>query len=710
MINPFVRPNEEYKRTIDPLGDYLNQSANYLSISTGKSLEECKVFIKQKLKDGTFAIKDPTVQYLEREENGDRAIQKGSLINYIYKTVKAGNIIAPSFTTYLPPNVKESLLVNFIDDNVAGRGKAKKEEFAAKAAGLKEKAQYKNLEQTGKKLSNNALSGAHVSQSTPLGNKTAHSSLTSCCRSTSGNGNANNEKLMTGNRHYWNPDLTLNNIISIVTHTDYVQLQKTINKYNLYLPTVTDTMECIFFSTDLYWRNINATKRITELVEKLTPIQRASFVYTGDLYHLRKYNEGVVRNFIGRLSTKVLNDPSIEDTFAFIKSAREDDVNLGHQICSNEMKGKGKDYIALKGTDNLTTLCATVKNIQNTLIDYTDLIKAIMVTDNSPASVGYFPESIRRAALTSDTDSTIFTVEEWVHWFTGEIKFEQIHMAVAATCIYLASQTITHILAMMSANLGIETKRLNQIAMKNEFKFDVFVPTNVAKHYYASISCQEGNIFKEAEAEIKGVHLKNSNTPKFITNQAASMMEDIMSDIKSKGSVAILKYLKEIADIERNIFVSIKKGEREFFRLGEIKNPSSYTREPEQSPYIHNLMWEEVFAEKYGAAPAAPYQVLRVSTTIDNPTLTNEWLEKMEDKELSQRMSNWMNKHGKRMLPSLLLSTDITTSSGIPKEIVDIIDIRKIVYNLCKIFYLILETLGFYICNDNLTRLVSDQY
>ena len=49
--------------------------------------------------------------------------------------------------------------------------------------------------------------------------------------------------------------------------------------------------------------------------------------------------------------------------------------------------------------------------------------------------------------------------------------------------------------------------------MKNEYKFDVFVPTQVAKHYYASIGCQEGNLYKAQEPEIKGVHLKSSNAP-----------------------------------------------------------------------------------------------------------------------------------------------------------------------------------------------------
>lgn len=710
MSNPFILSPDDYKRQINPLKDYIEQTASYLSISTGKDIETCKAFVRNKLKDGSHPVIDPQVQYMQRAENGDRAILKGSLKNYIYSTLKEDNIFVPSFTTYLKPHVKESMLVKFIDDNIAGRSKAKKEEFAAKAKGLKDLAQTKNLEQTGRKLSNNAISGAHVSNSTPLVNKTAHSSLTSTCRSTSGYGNANNEKLMTGNRHYWNPNVTINNIISIITHTDYVTLERVINKYSIHLPSVSETMACIQYSSDMYWKNIEAMNKIEDLVSKLSPLQRAAFVYTGDLYHFRIYNDELMRAFIGKLSLKIEDNPNIKDSYSFVKSSKGEYLDLAHQICSDEMKGKGKDYDAIKETPNLLAVASTTNNIDHVLNEYSDIIKIIMVTNNMPASVGYFPESVRRAALTSDTDSTIFTVDEWVNWYFGETGFTSLHMSVAAVCIFLASQAITHILAMMSGNFGVEKKRIHQIAMKNEFKFDVFVPTNVAKHYFASISCQEGNVFKESESEIKGVHLKNSNSPKFITKKASEMMEGIMDTIKTTGKISILKYLKEIADIERGIFESLNKGELQFFRLGEIKPPSSYVREPELSPYLYHMLWTEVFEPKYGTQPIAPYQVLRISTSIDNPTKTNKWLDEMKDRDLSNRMRNWLDKHNKKQLPSLLLPVEATIGNGIPVEIMDIIDTRKIVYNLCKIFYLVLETLGFYICNDNITRLVSDQY
>jgi hypothetical protein len=352
----------------------------------------------------------------------------------------------------------------------------------------------------------------------------------------------------------------------------------------------------------------------------------------------------------------------------------------------------------------------TALNIQNVLNSYSDLIRALWVTDNFPASVAYFPESIRRAALTSDTDSTIFTVQDWVIWFKGGISFDNEAMSIAATMIFLASQSITHVLAKMSANFGIIEKRLHQIAMKNEFKFDVFVPTQVAKHYFATISCQEGNVKPELEMEIKGVHLKSSNAPLKITKQASRMMEDIMLDVMAGKKISLLKILKEIGDTERLIYKSITSGELEFFRLAQIKEPSSYTTGDQAAPYGHYLLWNEVFAPKYGTIPPPPYTCIKVSTTLNNPSATKQWIETMKDRELAKRIDNWLIANNKKVIPTLMLSAELIKANGIPEEIISIIDIRSIVINLTRIFYLIAETLGFYINTNKNINLISDHY
>lgn len=709
FINPFVNNKEAYVRDINVLKHYITDASMYLSTMTGKPIEECRHYIASVLKPGgEFEFKDPKLECLVRGENGDRERVTTTLTAYLNDAVKNKELIAPTLTTYTHPNEKMSLLSTYIDGNVKARSVAKKAMFAAEAAGDKLLANIKKIEQTNKKLANNSISGAHVSPSNPLYNPTAHSTLTSNCRSTSGFGNANNEKLLSGNRHYWSHDIVLNNIISIVNHTDYKLMNKVIDLYKLHLPTVQDTLDCIEYSTKLYWWEEGHFKKIKNLVEKLTPIQRAAFVYTGDLYHIKKYNEKFVRDFINGLSFKpkgIHDDPDKQ-----IKNANEANLNLAHQICTAETMGIGKDYTSIKGTPAYHTLALTVLNIESMLTADTDFIKAFFVTSNVPASMAYFPESIRRSALTGDTDSTIFTVQDWVIWYKGGVSFDDEAIAVAATMIFLASATITHILAIMSANFGIVHERLHQIEMKNEFKFDVFVPTQLGKHYFATIGCQEGNVRTKRQTEIKGVYLKSSNAPKVINKQAVDMMEEIMQSVIDGNKLSIVKYLKKIADIERDIISSIHRGEFTYLRTGSIKDAASYTKEGTMSPYQNHLFWQEVFGPVYGYMDNPPYSTMKVSVTLDSASKIRQWLSTLEDKEFAARAEAYLKRNAKTSMTTLNIPAQILTSTGMPKEIVSIIDYRKIVLDITIIYYLILETLGVYMQGNKVKRLVSDFY
>ena len=703
MDNPFVRQPEQYKRDINFFKHYIEQSSVFLHKSTGRPLQDCEKFITEGLK-GKFNFKNPEVEYLIRKENGDREQVSTTLSDYIRSSVQENKIIAPTLTVYLDPNEKESILVNYVEDNIKARGVAKKAAFAAKAAGNIVLSKIKDIEQTNRKLSNNALSGAHVSASTPLYNKTAHSTLTSICRSTSGYGNANNEKLMAGNRHYWHPTVVMNNIVSVITNTDYIKLKSIMDKYNMYYPTTEEVVDCILYSTKLYWRDDEQINNIRNFIDKLQPIEKAAFLYTGDLYHIRKFNDKIVRDLFCKLSQK--DTTQIDEPIKVIHSHPEDYINLAHLICKKEINGKGKKYEEVDIKD-LTVVASTVKNIMKTVHEYSDFISCFMVTDNLPASMAYFPSSIRRAALTSDTDSTIFTVQEWVQWYRGEIEFDDEAIAVAGSAIFIASQAITHVLAIMSTNIGVQKKRIHQIAMKNEFYFPVFVPTQLTKHYYASILCQEGNVFKELENEIKGVHLKSSNVPKNIIQKAESLMQLVLDSTIKKQKISLVAILQDVANFERSIVQSLLKGESTYFKIMQIKTPESYKKSQEESPYINHTLWQEVFAPSYDKSPEPTYPVIKVPTTLDNKTQTMEWINSIDDPHIKQSLKQWFVAKNKQKFPMFLLPEQNVGVHGIPKEIMPIVATRRIILDLCSSIYIVLETIGYY---KKETDLISDYY
>lgn len=706
MNNPFVLEDIKYQRDLNFLNNYLEQSSVALSKLRGIDINEARSFIKQIVgQDGSYPFKDTITEHTFRDSRtGDRTLTKSGLFNYLTQAIKDNDIVAPTLTRYTHPSIKESPLVDSIDNNVAHRAVNKRTMFDALMKGDTNLATAKNQEQTGNKLSNNSLSGGHVSASTILYNKSAHSTLTSTCRITSGFGNANNEKLLSGHRHYHGFDVVINNITSIVSLTDLNQLNLVMKKYNLYYPNSDEVYKVITKNTEKYWYSKTRYEFIKEYLDKLSPIELSAVAYIGDLWTIKEYNDTFLRTFIGEL----IHNPNEEHPEAenIISKANDDFKSLANQLQGSEIKGIGLSNA--KGTPIYKKVASTIVNIEKVLDKYRDFIQAFFATPNVPASLGYFPFALRETALASDTDSTIFTVQEWVKWYKGDYVMDDLGNSVCAAMIFIASQNIIHILAIMSANIGVERKRLHQIAMKNEFRFDGFAVTNETKHYYGLIGCREGNVFDKLKQEIKGVHLKNSAVPIEIMDKAADFMQEILQAAISGNQLSMIDIINMLRAIEKEISDKIKEGKSDYFVFNQIKSKDSYRLPENQSPYYHYTLWQEVFAPKYGETEPPPYTALKVNTTIKTNKEFNDWLDNMEDKALSFRFKQWCEKNTKDKVISFQLPMNIVNERGVPEEIFSMIDIRRAIVDNTSVFYKILETLGLPILDKNLTTLVSD--
>lgn len=724
-VNPFVMKEHCYVRDINPIKHYVEQQAFHLAKQTGQTYERCLEFVTKvvRTRNNGKAV-NPTVKFLERQENGDREPRELPLTKYLNEIIKNEEIIAPTLTTYKPNKVMQSILGLYIQGNIKRRSIAKKAAQAAKAAGNIFEFMIQNGRQRNRKLSNNAISGAHASSGTPLSNKTNHSTLTSNCRMTSGQGNANNEKFLSGHRHYWKPDIAYNNVISIIQNTDYTKFEAVMTKYKLHYPTAEEALACITRSTRRYCPGRKSEDQYFQLLQKLNPLELAAFVYTGDLYHLRKYNDAFMREFIGTIA-KPGDVVKTQDFFAalgsddpakaitkLIHSTREEELLLAHCIISDDMRGKGKDYgkmFAKGDIDTLSKLHNTARHARLAIESYVDFIEVIMVSNNVPASVAHFPSAVRESALTSDTDSTIFTVQEWVQWYFGKLIFTNESIAFACTMIYLAAQAITHILGRMSINCGVAVQYMWLIAMKNEFFFPVFVPTLVSKHYWAYTYITEGNVAKKFEREKKGVHLKSSNAPQEINDEAEEMMFSFADHVINGTQIKVTDYIKQVADTERKILASIQSGDPKYTRRGSIKSPESYAQEQTKSNYNHYLLWKMAFAPKYGYKEAPPYAVVKLSGSHDKPSDTQAWLNTL-DKEVKEGVKEWMKLCEKEKMGAFMIPKGYVDQNGIPPEILAAADTRKMVSDISKIFYLILNTLGLNVLDEKKTVLLSDYY
>jgi hypothetical protein len=708
MSNVFL-DNSLYKRDLQPLLHYYEQASIFLSINNNISIEEAKSFIKDLVtNDPEHKFVDAPYNYLEKQDNGDRQLKQTTLSGFLNDVNKNNWVLSPSMTAYSDPSKQLSPYTPYINANITKRSKFKRKMFECETNKDVIGENFNNNLQTSMKLDNNALSGAQSVASTALVNKTAHSTLTSICRITTAYGSGHCERMISGMRLYFNIDIALANITSIIEGTDFDKFKLMMDTYNLNYPTPQNVLDVIKRSTRRYTSNRKQWLILESFVRKLTPIQCAAFCYTGDFYYLRQYNENFVKSFIDALCVKVTEGVLPADTVKELHKIEEAIVVHARQVCTLETQGMGSDASKLS-EQGLKTLYLTAKHIETVVNNYALMIKAIFINKNIPAYTAQLPDAVRECVLGGDTDSTFYTTQEWIHWYKGNYIFDQTSINVCSAIVFLNSATLKHILAVFSTNLGCDPKDRHRIKMKNEFRFDVFVPTQLGKHYYADRGCQEGNVFAKPKYEFKGANLISNSAPGRVIAQNKENMITIMSSVKEKGTVNVTQIIKNIARVESEIITSINKGGIEYLRTAKIKPAASYKNGEGTAAFKQYLFWNEVFAPKYGESEPPPYIVVKLSTLTEQPRDLVKWIKNIKDTELSIRLNDWLVKNDKNSMSSFTMPLSVLSTIGLPLEIKQVVDYRRIVYSACSSMYLVLESLGIYITNAR-TQVLALEY
>lgn len=706
MQDIFFNPKETYTTALSPVKTYAEQLTFYIQHKKGWSQERAANKAKEIIRAN---FKDKNVKCFERLENGDRVLKDTTLLNYIRDNLKDGNILTPTFTSYMSGKKVKSILSEFITVSVSKRSKAKKEAHIAKAEGNMLLADNKNNEQNNLKTYNNSMSGAFAQRSCILYNPSNHSTLTSLTRTMTSMSNASNERVIAGNRYYARPIDVMNNIVYIANITDVEAIRKAIRAFNLYVPTVEDTVSVLKRSSDLYFGDHYYYKeKITPFLQSLQPEHLAAICYSGDFFHIRRFNSSFVKNVLKELSIKVTTTTADSDVVAKLHALDENLVNFVHHIFFTDLKGKGKDYQKLKDTGIPDNIYVTCLNAIEVMKRYKQFFNAFFMTQVMPVNSFRLKNMVRRTVVLSDTDSTCFTLDEWVKWYKdGEFWIDDETIAVGGAISYITTQVIVNLLRILSRNLNIEESLIDKIGMKNEFLWLAHVPAEVSKHYYAYTVLQEGTVLTKPEIEIKGAHLKSSAVPKFVIEDGKALMTDILTRLSNNEKLNFTSIVKGVISLEQKIRDSVFKGESTFLKRSKINVAESYALEATKSPYARHTFWNTVFGPKYGEFVEPPYDVVKIPTTIRSKTALKAWVDSVEDLGLKARLSEWLIANNKGNLPTIYLNDTYVNGSGIPEEILSIIDIDRIILDVTIQHRVIIESLGVVLYKE---KLISQQF
>lgn len=704
VTNPFMRETKDYIRRLDVIAEAIEESAYHLHIQTRKPIEECKEFVSKNIKeDGKFPIKPKQIQMTKRKSNGDRVKWNMDADKLLKGIGDTKSIFSPNMVVYDNPEKNLSFLSAFIDNKMETRNVMKKKEAIAKKEMKTDAAIYFGNQQVNAKTLNNSLSGAHSSEHNPCFLKTAHSTLTSSTRISTSYSNAHAERFLRGNRHYYSFEVAYQNIVSLCRLMDFKALENIMQKYNLQYPSTEFTFNLVRENCRTYWVDPIKIVRIEQLIYSLNPLERAAVCYTGDLWNFKNCNPDFMYHWV----TKMISPPSIivDKPEEYIKNADEDIRSLCGIICTEIVADKKIDDVKANNYDEYLLYASTIANIESIIQEYADIIKVLFVNDAMPSSIYSFPFGIRNVVVGSDTDSTMYTCQDWVEWYCGKLIVDRTSQNVSASIMYLNTQVVAHLMAMISRQIGVPDKNLYRLRMKNEYSFLIYMVANRTKHYAAMINAKEGNIYKKPELEIKGVALKDSKMPPELMNTLEKMIEQGMKTVMSGEKISLYETLQRVANIEHTIINSINNGEIRYYSKAYIKPISGY-KNPMVSVYAHYDFWQNTFALKYGAVGDAPLQAIKISNTLDTANRFTQWVNTI-DPYIGDQIRVWQLKNNKKYLGQFILPLD-SVRNGVPKEFISAIDIRNILKELMQGFYIYLEILGVYMRNDNITRLVSD--
>lgn len=711
-MDHFLLPPDQYTRDLDIIKHYINTNALNLVKREGADWNCAVEYVRGLIsKTGKHPVNNPMVTVITKDKVGDRRVVKTTYLAYLANIAKKDLICSPSMTTYLKPKVKPSMLGKYINQNMGLRNTAKHAQLQAELSGNDDLAKIKFNEQSSHKIFNNAISGAQSIGSTPLVLVSAHSSLTSGCRTATAYGTATIEKFVMGSRHYYSAEVVRLNILSIIANFDRDLMASMLEKYKLKIPTLLDLQHLVKWSIVNYWGNDvegdDEFEDIVALMATLDDLERAAFAYIGDFYWMRQLNPEFCLNFLDELGQVV--EGIHPDPVPVIKKMDGDHMILTFILCAEVTAGKSrKDILEENNPLTMGQLALTYENLISKLDDRRDFIRCFWATRNMPANVSQGASIVRRSVVGSDTDSCLFTLRDWVKWRHGKVKFDWKSQAVWHVMVFLTSQLITHNLAMYAAGMGVDYENVGLLAMKNEFAFSVFGLTNIAKHYFAMQLAKEGGVFKKSKLELKGVQFKDSNSPPELIKENEEFLVDIMDQIYRDGQCNILPLFEKMGNRERDVKQSIEKAEPRFLKAVNVKSADQY-KKPEVSPHQHHVVWREAF-HKYGVPTEFPYRGARLSVELNNKTAIREWVDSVQDPVCQQALRRLFVDTKKTTVSSIIMPLEILKRSGIPEEILGIASVRTQVYRACRPFYLTMDSLGIPLVNKNLTNMIHDHF
>ena len=696
--------HETYDRPkTDLIAAYISNTASYLRRRYPQvTLTEILEFVK---KEVNTRLRRPKMELVNYPSYGNAELISVDLLEYTKQFQE--NIVTPVGVLYMRPTKKEAFLKKKISDNLKFRKTQKKIMLEATAVGDDIIAQRSNYLQSMIKIETNSIPGAFGSPFNNLFDIPGYNAITGVSRHSIMCGYAHVERMIAGNFYLPDIDHVINYFI-ILCRICPKNLMEVMHKYQLHIPTIGEV--CAHFTTSMKHYNLMTSELAQQLENAVACLSVAErcFVYyaycpTNLLMRNEHYFRPFLKNFFST-TPEVRLDADPKDIFKFHGDLTAMVTSLNADIIH---RLPVSDAIA-QHPEGVKRLIDIAHQMDRLLDSTGDIWTTFMRVDCDTADAMSHPNMIRKAVIISDTDSVLFTTQEWISWYTQqEISFGREAYEINAFIVFLVVMTLEQIFARLSTSFGAEGADIHKIAMKNEFMYPLMLRTPLPKQYAGKVAIQEGFVLPKIKDDIKGLSFRSSKFCRETAKAGENFRNFVFDGVMKNGKIKASDLIDLIRQHEHNIMKSVEAGDRTYLTTEPVKNAGDY-KEAEQSIYYNWTFWDQVFAPVFGVfvIPDKGYAL----PIIDGGRVFRDpaYLDRVEkfDKQMRRRLDDFFIKN-KRDITTVVFPM---TLKQIPEILRPIIDIRSVVFANSTPFHVTMRSLGIGYTDSNNKSLMTDTY
>jgi len=680
------------------MSEYANNMVEYIHSVRGGDKAKIMEFAKEKTQ---AYFKDRKVKNVIVSRPGQEDVEVQNLWDFI--SDKADTVIAPSGSIYKSATVQKSFIAGMLEEVIEERNHYKLEQFKAVDSGDKVLEAINYNAQSRKKIFANSLPGGKGSPYNIFYDKGGYNATTSFSRELISHAFTVCEQLLGGNFGFFDERTLLNHIIvNIRLSPSEEELIRILNKYKLMVPTTDQLFD--FYKADVHKYQPRAQlKKVYTYLESLSTGKTAYLYYFGNLRHLIWDNHEFFKPWLHSLmdidKIPAVTDATNEELFAV-----DEDLNIAiRSIYNHVFDGIPPWDFPTKKPEYVAKYVGIARHMNKMLGDIQELMDTFITYPTLTPNIGKKKFMWRNTVIVSDTDSVIFTSKHWMLWFTGtDQKYDIGAYQITAMTIYWVTKAMAHTMKKFSIAKGAVGKNIGRIILKNEFLYATMIIYEAKKTYAGIVTIQEGAVLVKPTADLKGVAIRSSNFPPETAKFVKEFIIEHILNASIKGPIHGRDLIQLTIDREKLIRQSLLDGKTDFLKISSIKPEDQY-KNPSGSQYQYCLAWNEVYGKKY--------EIIRVPTkayTLPLKKITSEYLDylKETDIKIHNNTIRFIEKHKK--FPNLIC-IDLDHDS-IPKELIPLIDYRKIIYFNLKPNYLTMSSLSIDVGFEKKQLLMSEIY